>query len=82
MTPKIKRSLNSQYETLITHNGARTTTWPLPQEGRSVLEVQVIRNAAEWKDVPVERNRLIPPYHWHWYQTEYFDIKKGYVHSL
>ncbi|KFY48678.1 hypothetical protein V495_01097 [Pseudogymnoascus sp. VKM F-4514 (FW-929)] len=82
MTPKIKRSLNSQYETLITHNGARTTTWPLPQEGRSVLEVQVIRNAAEWKDVPAEKNRLIPPYHWHWYQTEYFDIKKGFIFTV
>lgn len=78
MTPKIKRSLTSQFETLVSYGGARTSFWPLPEEGRSVLEVHVIRNAAEWKDVPVAENHLIPPYHWHWYQTEYFEVKKGY----
>ncbi len=42
----------------------------------------MIKNAAQWKDVPVEKNYLIPPYHWHWYQEEYFDVKKGYVRTL
>ena len=78
MTPNIKRTLTSQQSTLAVYDGARTSTWLLPPEGRSVLEVQVIKNAAQWKDVPVEKNYLIPPYHWHWYQEEYFDVKKGY----
>lgn len=82
MTPNIKRTLTSQEETLASYSGARTSTWLLPPEGRSVLEVQVIKNAAQWKDVPIEKNYLIPPYHWHWYQEEYFDVKKGYFTFL
>jgi hypothetical protein len=77
MTPNIKRSVTSQDETLEVYSGARTSKWIVPLEGRSVLEVQVIKNAAAWKDVPAEKNYLIPPYHWHWYQEEYFDVKRG-----
>jgi len=79
MTPNIIRTTTSQQETLVVYGGARTSAWLLPPEGRSVLEVQVIKNAADWKDVPVEKNYCIPPYHWHWYQEEYFDVKKGQV---
>ncbi|KAH8885842.1 hypothetical protein GQ53DRAFT_845243 [Thozetella sp. PMI_491] len=77
MARGLKRTHTAQAEVLQLHNGARTSTWLLPQDGRSVLEVQVIRNAAEWKDIPNDKNPLIPPYHWHWKQDEYFDIKKG-----
>ncbi|KAH8811277.1 hypothetical protein F5884DRAFT_269711 [Xylogone sp. PMI_703] len=77
MSLKIKRSQTAHEETLITHDGAGSSTWLLPEEGYSVLERRFIRNAAEWKNVPIDKNPLVPPYHWHWYQTEYFNIKKG-----
>ena len=82
MTPNVKRTLTSHEETLVVCSGAQKFSWLLPPEGRSVLEVQVIKNAAQWKDVPAEKNYLIPPYHWHWHQKEYFGIKKGYISIL
>jgi hypothetical protein len=55
MTPNVKRTLTSQEEMLAVYNGARTSSWLLPPEGRSVLEVQVIKDAAQWKDVPIDK---------------------------
>jgi len=45
----------------------------------SVLEIQKYYNPAQWKGVPPDKQILVPPPHWHWYQTEHFDIKNGYV---
>ena len=43
-----------------------------------MLEIQKQYNVSQWKDVPADKNYNIPPPHWHWYQDEYFEIKKGY----
>jgi hypothetical protein len=77
MAPQLKRSQTAQQDILVVYAGARSSQWVLPPEGKSVLEIQKAYNPSQWKDVPAEKNFLIPPYHWHWYQDEYFEIKKG-----
>lgn len=79
MATTLKKTRTSNQETLSVYSGNRTTTWPPAPPGHSTLEIQRTFDPTRWKDVPVDKNYLVPPYHWHWYQDEYFDIKKGYV---
>jgi hypothetical protein len=72
----LQRSVAAQQEVLNTAGGARLSSWALPAENNSVLD-----NPAQWKRVPPNKQILVPPPHWHWHQTEYFDIKKGYVRT-
>jgi hypothetical protein len=81
MAPKLKRSSTGQQRILSQWNGGRTTHWETPENGSSVHEIQKYPNPSQFKDVPLEKNHLNPPYHWHWYQTEYFEIKQGYDFS-
>lgn len=77
MSKGFKRTPTSQHAALTVHNGARTTTWHTPAGSHSVLERQVIPNARRFADVPLAQNPLIPPYHWHWHQDEFFTITQG-----
>lgn len=79
MAPQVRRSKTAQSAQLKQYGDARTTEWVVPEEGHTVLEVQKVRDPPRWKDVPIAKNYMIPPYHWHWFQEEHFDIKKGYV---
>jgi hypothetical protein len=72
-----QRSFTADKEALVMHDGHRTTRWVVPPGRNSVLEIHAIHKPDQFKDVPMEKNLLIPPYHWHWYQNEYFNIKKG-----
>lgn len=77
MAPVLQRSLTAQKPTVTQFKGERTTRWEQPPGSLSVLEIQRIENPAAFKDVPAAENYLIPPYHWHWYQREFFEIKSG-----
>jgi hypothetical protein len=77
MTPQLKRSHTAHFEALEQWNGGRTTRWAKPPAGSSVMEIQTTHNPSQFKDVPNDKNYLIPPYHWHWYQDENFDIIQG-----
>jgi hypothetical protein len=81
MAPQLQRSVTAQQEVLNTAGGARLSSWALPAKNNSVLEIQKYYNPAQWKRVPPNKQILVPPPHWHWHQTEYFDIKKGYVRT-
>ncbi|PSK59343.1 hypothetical protein B9Z65_3667 [Elsinoe australis] len=79
----IKRTPSSQDEELYQWNRARSTKWATPQDGKSVLEIQTTHTPEVFKDVPDDKNVLIPPYHWHWYQEEQFYIRQGrYLFTL
>jgi hypothetical protein len=58
-------------------NKARSAHWVTPPNGSSVLEIQTTHDPSVFKDVPPEKNYLIPPFHWHWTQEEYFTLKSG-----
>jgi len=75
--PQITRTKTSDKPELAQYKGARTTRWEKPADGKSVLEIQTTWKPQDWKDVPVEKNLMIPPYHWHWHQDEYFRVTGG-----
>lgn len=75
--PQVTRTKTSHKNPLPQYNGARTTRWEKPEGGSTVLEISTTWNPAQWKDIPIEKNLLIPPYHWHWYQDEYFKVVSG-----
>jgi len=78
MATLITRTNTSQSLALSVHNGVRTTTWSVPSsKDESVEETQVIHDPGRYKGVPLSENPLVPPYHWHWNQDEYFHIKRG-----
>jgi len=78
MATLLTRTNTSQSLSLTVHNGARTSTWSVPaSKDDSVEEHQVIHDPARYKDIPLSQNPLVPPYHWHWSQDEYFQIKRG-----
>ncbi|KAF4554752.1 Hypothetical protein D9617_3g018200 [Elsinoe fawcettii] len=79
----IKRTPSSQDDELFQWNGARSTRWVTPPDGKSVLEIQTTHRPWDFKDVPDDKNVLIPPFHWHWYQEEQFYIREGrYLFTL
>ncbi len=63
--PQLKRSVTTHHEVLNTAGGARLSSWALPAEGNSVLEIQKYYNPAQWKVIPPEKRILVPPLHWH-----------------
>ena len=71
-----KRTVCNHVETLTHHGGARTVRWETPPHGLSVLEIEHI-DPAYGRGRKDEDNHIRPPYHWHWYQTEFFHIKQG-----
>jgi hypothetical protein len=73
----VKRSKTADHESLTQWNGARSTKWVTPPEGKSVLEIQTTHDPEMFKNVPDSENVLIPPYHWHWYQEETFTVTQG-----
>ena len=75
--PEFVKSKTVHKTPLAQYDGARTTLWEIPKEGSTVREIQTTWNPAQWNDVPIEKNYLIPPFHWHWYQDEYFKITSG-----
>ncbi|GAM85120.1 hypothetical protein ANO11243_031240 [Dothideomycetidae sp. 11243] len=81
--PSLVRSQTANHETLHQWSNARSTTWVTPPDGRSVLELQTTHTPKVFASVPDDENVLIPPYHWHWYQDEFFHIKRGrYIFTL
>jgi len=79
----VKRTKTAHLEELSQWNGARTTKWLTPPDGKSVLEIQTIHSPEMFKNVPLAENLLIPPYHWHWYQEEFFTVTQGrYIFTL
>lgn len=73
----IRRSNVAQDDALKQYNGLRTTRWERPPDGKSVLEIQTTQSGTAVQKIPKNLNYLTPPYHWHWYQTEYFNITEG-----
>ncbi|KAG8627843.1 hypothetical protein KVT40_003716 [Elsinoe batatas] len=79
----IKRTESAHIDELTQWNGARSTKWVTPPDGKSVLEIQTTHRPQDFKDVPDDKNLLIPPFHWHWYQEEQFFIRQGqYIFTL
>ncbi|PNS18906.1 hypothetical protein CAC42_5445 [Sphaceloma murrayae] len=79
----VKRTPSAHKDELSQWNGARSTRWVTPPDGKSVLEIQTTHTPHVFKDVPDEKNVLIPPYHWHWYQEEQFYVREGrYLFTL
>lgn len=77
MAKPFKRSHTANNAVLAQFGNERSSHWETPANGSSVHEVQITHNPSAFRDVPKEKNYLTPPYHWHWYQEEYFDIKSG-----
>lgn len=75
----VRRSQTAELDTLKQYNGLRTTTWERPPDGKSVLEIQTTHDPTALQKVPTSLNYLTPPYHWHWYQDEFFHVKEGCV---
>jgi len=75
----VRRSNTAHLDTLTQYNGVRSTRWVTPPEGKSVLEIQTTHTptAMHPSKVPEKLNYLTPPYHWHWYQDEFFLVKEG-----
>ena len=69
------RTRTAGSSTLDSCNGARTTKWTTPESHKSVLETQTYPNAS--KISKEAKEQLVPPYHWHWYQEEFFVVKQG-----
>ncbi|KAK3705814.1 hypothetical protein LTR37_013121 [Vermiconidia calcicola] len=79
----VKRSETAKHDTLTQYNGIRSTRWVRPPEGLSVLEIQTTHTPTALQKVPDDKNYLTPPYHWHWYQDEFFHVKEGrYIFTL
>ena len=83
MSFHVKRTDTANLDTVQQYKGIRTTRWVDPPEGRSVLEIQTTHTPTAFQKVPEGKNYLTPPYHWHWYQDEFFHIKEGrYIFTL
>ncbi|KAF2152401.1 hypothetical protein K461DRAFT_146181 [Myriangium duriaei CBS 260.36] len=83
MSFHVRRSNTASEQTLYQWSNARSTTWVKPLTGHSVLEIQTTHNPEVFLSVPDDKNVLIPPPHWHWYQDEYFHIRQGrYLFTL
>ncbi|EMC96739.1 hypothetical protein BAUCODRAFT_488132 [Baudoinia panamericana UAMH 10762] len=79
----VRRSNVAKLDELSQYNGLRTTRWVQPPQGRSVLEIQTTHRPTALQKIPKDQNLLTPPYHWHWYQDEYFYVKQGrYIFTL
>ena len=76
MAKTFKRSSTAQLEELSFQGGARVTRWPTPSKGTTVHVVEKI-DPSYARGKPLSENPIIPPYHWHWYQDEFFTIKHG-----
>jgi hypothetical protein len=72
-----RRSFTADKEALTVRDGHKTSSWVVPPGRNSFLEIVTIHRPDQFKDVPIEKNPTIPPYHWHWHQIEYFNVKKG-----
>jgi mannose-6-phosphate isomerase-like protein (cupin superfamily) len=77
MSHPFKRSLVSQHEKLVLQDGTQITRWELPAPNESIREIMRIPDPGRFKGIPASENFVIPPYHWHWYQDEYFHISAG-----
>ncbi|KAK6394273.1 hypothetical protein LTR95_019576 [Oleoguttula sp. CCFEE 5521] len=78
-----KRTATADLDVLQQYKGIRTTQWVKPPSGKSVLEIQTTHTPRELQKVPEGKNYLTPPYHWHWYQDEYFNVTEGrYIFTL
>ena len=76
MSFHVKRSNVASKGEISVRDGLRTSRWVRPAEGNSVLEIQTYTNPSEVAKIP-KGHELDPPYHWHWYQEEYFTIRQG-----
>lgn len=59
--------------------GAVTARFAEPHGGSSLLHELIFHDPSVFKDMPDDQNPMATPYHWHWYQQEYFLVKQGYV---
>lgn len=78
MATHIKRTQTSHQEVLILHGGARVVSWARPGKDISVHEIEHL-DPAYGRGRPLGLNFIRPPYHWHWYQDEFFVIKQGTI---
>jgi hypothetical protein len=69
------RTKTAHTSSLVSCNGARTTTWHTPPSNTSVLEIQTYPDSSAV--TKAQREQLDPPYHWHWYQEEHFNVTQG-----
>ncbi|MCJ1253176.1 hypothetical protein MMC24_000985 [Lignoscripta atroalba] len=76
MAINIKRTQTAHVTEPSFHGGVRTARWEVPENSTSFREITRI-DPAFGRGKPLGSNPLIPPYHWHWYQDEYFTIKQG-----
>ncbi|THW85406.1 hypothetical protein D6D17_09197 [Aureobasidium pullulans] len=74
------RTKTAESDHLVSCDGARTTKWQTPQTGNSVLEIQTYPDSSAI--TKSQREQLVPPYHWHWYQEEHFTVTQGYADCL
>lgn len=73
----VRRTRTVDLHELTVHDGARTIMWRRPRPGDALLETQTTHTPQQFVNVKVEENLLVPPYHWHWRQTEQFVIREG-----
>ncbi|KEQ99351.1 hypothetical protein AUEXF2481DRAFT_172394 [Aureobasidium subglaciale EXF-2481] len=69
------RTRTAESDSVVSCNGARTTKWHTPRSGNSVLEIQTYPDSSSI--TKSQREQLVPPYHWHWYQEEHFTVTQG-----
>lgn len=71
------RTKTAESDSLVSCDGARTTKWQTPRPGNSVLEIQTYPDSS--KITKAQREILVPPYHYHWLQKEFFTVTQGSV---
>ena len=76
MAKNFKRSSTAHLDELSFQDGARVTRWP-PLPNNSTVHVIEKIDPSYARGKPISENPIIPPYHWHWYQDEFFTPLKG-----
>ncbi|MCJ1309563.1 hypothetical protein MMC25_003223 [Agyrium rufum] len=73
-----KRSVTAQDARLSYAEGAHIASWEKPADGSSVTSYNEF-DPAYHRGRPDNKNMVKPPYHWHWYQEEFFEIHQGEI---
>ncbi|MCJ1475486.1 hypothetical protein MMC13_004149 [Lambiella insularis] len=76
MATLLTRTPTAALPTLTLHSSSQIVHWDPNLHNTSVREIQRIASAYT-RNTPRAQDLITPPYHWHWRQTETFQVKRG-----